>query len=320
MAQWAAIVTTVWLACSVGAAQQNSPGVTPPSEASAAGGADISIDQTLCPSVRQIRIERITTTTEGVKGVSWSIVRHFDLVRQAAVSASCAEVFTDLPPADYQATFEGASGVVGVLRFKVTSNNVADVRLESSTRAAGTVLLNGMPMRDVGVEFSAATRADNDSLPIRSVVAMTDAAGRYETPPMQAGDYQVAFREGDAAILGPIRIASIQSGMPPLDWSLEGASLTIMPTGWDGARPISVVISCHPMVKGFVVRTGQRLSIDQLPLVIRGLPFGAYDVGLHQGGEDDDKSLVSAVVPVTLTAAGGDVSITIPVVAPSREP
>jgi hypothetical protein len=227
------------------------------------GAISASGDPNDCASATEFGVLSVVAPGDGSRR-SRSIIRTPD-------TSACHWEIGGLEPGSYEAFLKGDG--FGVSRSVVVQpQRLSTVTFERPmVRVSGQVLYNAKPLNAATVEFVHPDKATG-------ILASIDAGGKYSAKLESSGPYVVTLR-GES--LAPQRKkVTLRDGDNEVNWSFNGATLTVRLKGWDHATPAFVNISSSSLQ---LSASFQLNPWDEPVLTRNGLGFGLYRVSARQG-------------------------------------
>jgi hypothetical protein len=229
----------------------------------------ISLDRTACAAIDEMSVHKVVTTPTDNSG--GKIIERSQ-VGQSPVTPDCAWTLAGLAPGEYEVWFHRAGVKLADRPVTIGPDEPAEVMLTHDVLVSGAVLLNGVAFQGVAVEFSQGHGSHR-----QLAGAVTDATGNYQVFLAEEGPYKVVFRRETTVVLGQDHEGVAHKGANRADWLLEGATLKVMPVGWDRIQPMSLWIERVDHT-GQTYGTTVALKAERLPLTLVGLGWGTYEL------------------------------------------
>jgi len=266
------------------------------------GALQVDGEGALCHEVDDVRVVR-HTSRNGAR-VEAEVAR-------TVKTADCRYRFEGLPAATYTVLFTNrVTGPLAESTADVVRDRVAVVTAAApGVRLLGSVLRDGRPLEGAVELLLSSSLPGAGGNGARTRVM---AAGAFELTAPEPGAYIASIVIDGLLIVGTQKSVVLNEGVNRLDWEIPAGSLTVDIDGWD--RQSNVVLEIRRVGEDLqgVVGTGRGVAPDEnLPLVIRGLRSGTFDLVARQVLNNGEQRISArhtvtvdekrSTAPVTLT-------------------
>ena len=219
----------------------------------------------------------------------------------------CDMIVAGLRPGDYEAFFRREGAGAGTRNFSVTAQTLARADITGPpVLVDGRVTFNGKPVPGAVVDFLP-TLSATELTPVRGETK-TDADGYYTIGLDAPGTYRAALRASRMGMLSS-KTVEFAEGRQRHDITMVGGTIRVKVTGWDGRSQIGVATERVVRDGAKSTRSVGYSAMSKSEIVLEGLAFGEYTVGLAIGSRQGPDAAKGGQT-VILTAARPEVTLT----------